>query len=244
MNTLIIDDEPAANTELKKMLRAYHQELTVVGEATNVHEGLMKIRKLKPELLFLDIEMPGGTGFDLIRQLGKDARPEIVFVTSRNEFAFQAFNCAALDYILKPVDQGSLATAVQRAKERMHQKNSSRRLEALLANIDASSNADKHIGIPNDHGIEFITAGDIICCQGSDGYTLIHLADGTRRTSSYPIGHYKKMLPTPDFFMTHRSFIVNRKHVVRLSADEISLNGGLKAEISRRRKKLVEDWLS
>lgn len=244
MNTLIIDDEPAANTELKKILRAAHPQINVVGQATNVHEGLLKISQLQPDLLFLDIEMPGGTGFDLIRQLKKESRPEIVFVTSRNEFAFQAFNCAVLDYVLKPVEPSALATAVKRAEERLSQKNSARRLEALLANMDATNNSEKQIGIPNDHGVEFVTAGSIICCQGIDGYTRIHLSDGRKRTSSYPIGHYKKMLPTPDFFMTHRSFVVNRRHVLRLSGDEIKLNQGLTAEISRRRKKLVETWLS
>jgi two-component system LytT family response regulator len=244
MNTLLIDDEPAANTELKKLLRAAHPQINIVGQATNVHEGLLKISQLEPDLLFLDIEMPGGTGFDLIRQLKKESRPEIVFVTSRNEFAFQAFNCAVLDYILKPVEPSTLAIAVKRAEERLRQKNSSQRLAALLANMDSSNNSEKQIGIPNDNGVEFVNAGNIICCQGIEGYTGIYLIDGSKRMSSYPIGHYKKMLPTPDFFMTHRSFVVNRRHVIKLTGDEISLNNGLKAEISRRRKKLVEEWLS
>lgn len=243
MNTLLIDDEAAANTELKNMLRSAHPQIRVLGEATNIHEGLLKIEQLEPDLLFLDIEMPGGTGFDLIRQLKQDARPEIVFVTSRNEFALQAFNCAVLDYVLKPVEPKALKTAVLRAQVRLHQKNSSRRLEALLANMDNDSNADKQIGIPSGTGVEFVMAGDIICCQGHDGYTHIHLVDGSRRTSSYPIGHYKKMLPTPGFFMTHRSFVVNKRQVKKYQKDELVLNGGLKAEISRRRRKLVEDWL-
>lgn len=244
MNTLIIDDEPAANAELKKMLKSAHPQVNIVGQATNISEGLLKIRQLKPDLLFLDIEMPGGTGFDLIRQLGRDSRPEIVFVTSRNEFALRAFNCAVLDYVLKPVEPKVLASAVKRAEERLHQKNSSRRLEALLTNMNATTNSEKQIGIPNDSGVEFVRAGNIICCQGIDGYTRIYLTDGSKRTSSYPIGHYKKMLPTPDFFMTHRSFVVNRQHVLNLSGDELALNQGLTAEVSRRRKKLVEGWLS
>lgn len=244
MKTLLIDDEPAANSELKSMLRSGHPQINILGEATNVKEALLKIKQLQPELLFLDIEMPGGTGFDLIRQLGNNARPEIVFVTSRNEFAFQAFNCAVLDYVLKPVETKALKTAVERAEERICQKNSARRLEALLSNIDTATNSEKQIGIPSDTGVEFVMAGNIICCQGSEGYTHIHLNDGTRRTSSYPIGHYKKMLPTPDFFMTHRSFVVNKRHVLKSSTDELALNRGLKAEISRRRKKLVDEWLS
>ncbi len=244
MNALLIDDEPAANTELKNMLRSAHPQINVVGEATNVHEALLKIGQLSPDILFLDIEMPGGTGFDLIRQLGETLRPEIVFVTSRNEFALQAFNCAVLDYVLKPVEPSALETAISRAEERLHHKNSARRLEALMSNMDSISNSEKQIGIPNDSGVEFVKAGDIICCEGFKGYTLIHLFDGSRRTSSYPIGRYKKMLPSPDFFMTHRSFVVNRQHVKKLLTDELALSGGLVAEISRRRKKLVEQWLA
>ncbi len=244
MNAILIDDEPAANAELKKILRSAHPEIRVVGEATNIHEGLLKIKQLTPDILFLDIEMPGGTGFDLIRQLGKGPRPEIIFITSHNEFAFQAFSCAVLDYVLKPVEPDALATAINRAAEQLHQKSSAQRLEALLSNMDSSNNAEKLIGIPNGSGVEFVKAKNIICCQGFKGYTSIHLAKGSKRTSSYPIGRYKKMLPVPDFFMTHRSFVINRKHVVSLSTDEIELTGGLKAEISRRRKKLVEEWLS
>jgi len=244
MNALLIDDEPAANTELKNMLRSAHPQIKVIGEATNVHGALLKIRQFKPDILFLDIKMPGGTGFDLIRQLGETARPEIIFVTSHNEFALQAFNCAVLDYILKPVESAALETAVSRAKERLHHKNSARRLEALLSNMDSINNSEKQIGIPNDSGVEFVKARNIICCQGFKGYTVIHLQDRSNRISSYPIGHYKKMLPTPDFFMTHRSFVVNKRHVKKIMADELLLNGGLTAEISRRRKKSVEQWLA
>jgi two-component system LytT family response regulator len=244
MNTLIIDDEPAANTELKKMLKSAHPQVHIVGQATNISEGLLKISQLLPDLLFLDIEMPGGSGFDLIRQLGKEYRPEIVFVTGRNEFALQAFNCAVLDYILKPVEPKALASAVKRAEERLHQKNSAQRLEALLANIDTNDNSKKQIGVPNETGVEFVKSGNITCCQGIEGYTRIHLVDGSKRISSYPIGHYKKMLPTPDFFMTHRSFVVNRQHVLNISGYELALGQGLTVEISRRRKKLVEAWLS
>jgi two-component system LytT family response regulator len=244
MNALLIDDEPAANTELKNMLRSAHPHINVVGEATNISEALLKISQLNPDILFLDIEMPGGNGFDLIRQLGETSRPEIIFVTSHNEFALQAFNSAVLGYLLKPVEPVALKTAISRAEERLHHKNSARRLEALLSNMDSTNNAEKQIGIPNDGGVEFVKAGDIICCQGFKGYTLIHLQDRSRRTSSYPIGRYKKMLPTPEFFMTHRSFVVNRQHVKKITADELGLSGGLTAEISRRRKKLVEQWLA
>ena len=125
---------------------------------------------------------------------------------------------------------------------RAHQR--ALRLEALLSNIDATNNSEKQIGIPNDAGVEFVSAGEIICCQGIEGYTRIYLSDNSQRTSSYPIGHYKKMLPTPDFFMTHRSYVVNRRHVLQVAGDEIALKQSLTAEISRRRKKLVEEWLS
>ena len=244
MNTMLIDDEPAANSGLRQMLNNKHPEIRIIGEATNAREGLVKIRQLRPDLLFLDIEMPGGTGFDLIRQLGEDERPEIVFVTSRDEYAFQAFNCAVLDYVLKPVEPQALATAVARAGERLHQKTSAHRLETLLSNMDNTVNLDRKIGIPNDSGVEFVKAGEIVCCEGFKGYTLIHLTNGTNRTSSYPIGRYKKILPAPEFFMTHRSFLVNREQVTRINQATLDLKNGMSAEISRRRKKLVEKWLS
>lgn len=223
----------------------HYPGIEVVADATNIGDGLLKIDLLKPELLFIDIEMPGGTGFDLVRQLKKGTRPEIVFVTSRDEYALRAFSCAALGYVLKPVEATALAEAIARATERIRQKNNELRLEALLTNLSATNHSEERISIPGKHGMEFVKAGNIMYCQGEERYTRIHLKGQGSRLSSYPIGEYRKMLPTPDFYPTHRSFLVNRLYVDRATRNgNLLLTNGTTVTVSRRRREEVANWLA
>ncbi|MFK8164430.1 MAG: LytR/AlgR family response regulator transcription factor [Lewinella sp.] len=244
MLTILIDDEPAAIIELQALLRKKHPNLTVAGSANNILDGLQKIETLKPDLIFLDIQMPGGSGFDLIRQLKKGNRPEIIFVTSQSNYAIQAFSCAALGYVLKPVEQKPLAEAITVAEERIRQKNNEQRLETLLKNLKTSDTSKQQIGIPHDRGVEFVPAGSIIYCEGVERYTRIHLKDNGTRLSSYAIGQYRKMLVDHDFYPIHRSILVNRRYVKGINrAGQLELTTHQKLTVSRRRRAEVEAWL-
>lgn len=244
MRTLLIDDEPAATILLQRMIETRHPELTVVGKAADVVGGLQLIRREQPELMFLDVEMPGGDGFELIRQLTDAERPEVIFVTSHADYAYDAFNCAALGFVLKPVEPPLLASAIARARQRISEKNSASRLSALLANIENTDNNRKQIGIPSERGVEFVRAADVIYCRGNDGYTDIVLTDGRLRTSAYPVGYYVKILPQPEFCAVHRSYIVNRNHVMRAGGQRVLLlSNGDTVEYSRRRTAQVNQWL-
>lgn len=226
------------------MLRKKHPNLLVAGSADNIRDGLQKIETVKPDLIFLDIEMPGGSGFDLIRQLKKGNRPEIIFVTSQSNYAIQAFSCAALGYVLKPVEWKPLAEAIGVAEERIRQKNNEQRLETLLENLKTSDSSKKKIGIPHDRGVEFVPAGSIVYCEGEERYTRIHLKEDGTRLSSYAIGQYRKMLADHDFYPIHRSILVNRNFVKRMNrAGELELTTKKRLTVSRRRRAEVEAWL-
>lgn len=189
--------------------------------------------------------MPGGTGFDLVRQLKKGARPEIIFVTSRDQYALRAFSCAALGYVLKPVATKALEDAIGLARERIRLKNNEQRLEALLTNLDTKDRSEERISVPGKNGMEFVMAGNIIYCQGIERYTRIHIKGKGSRLSSYPIGEYRKMLPADDFHPTHRSFLVNRSYVVRTTKDgNLLLTDGTVVTVSRRRREEVINWLT
>jgi two-component system LytT family response regulator len=245
MTAIVIDDEPAAINSFRKIASKACPSVTILGEAANIREGLLKIEKLKPDLIFLDIQMPGGSGFDLIRQLPKGDRPEIVFVTSEDRYAMQAIQVAALSYLIKPLVVRELRAAVVLAEKRIRQKNSEVRLEALLSNLGTQENALKKIGIPSDTGLEFIDAGDIIYCEGEEGYTRIHVLKEQYRLSSYSIGEYRKMLAAYDFFAVHRSYLVNRRYVKKYDrSGVISLTNGMTITVSRRRKAAVTEWLA
>ncbi len=244
MTALLIDDEPAAITSMRKILQTACPEITVLGSAGDVGEGLLKTEQLRPELIFLDIKMPSGTGFDLVRKMEKGNRPEIIFVTSDDSFAMQAIKVAAMGYLVKPVDAHELKVAVENASQRIRQKNSEVRLEALLANLETNEYARKKVGIPSEQGLEFIAAGDIIYCEGEDGYTRIHITGQASRLSSYSIGEYRKLLAPFNFFAVHRSFLVNRSHVQKqVRSGNVILSNGLEITVSRRRKEVVNNWL-
>lgn len=244
MTALLIDDEPAAITSLRKILGDCCSMVTILGSAGNIREALLKIEVLRPELIFLDIKMPNGSGFDLVRRLPAGTRPEIIFVTSDDTFAMQAIKVAALGYLVKPVDAKELAEAVRLAADRIRQKTSEIRLEALLSNLETQEHALKKVGIPSERGLEFVDAGDIIYCEGEDGYTRIHIKGQSARLSSYSIGEYRKMLVPFDFFPVHRSYLVNRRHVSKHDrSGSIFLTNGAQIKISRRRKEGVAKWL-
>ena len=246
MKVLLIEDEPAAVTILQQMLEVGHPDLTVAGVAYNVIDGLRLIAEQRPDLIFLDINFPVGTGFDLVRALSPGQRPEIIFVTSEDQYAHQAIRVAALGYILKPVDAGELAAAIELAQLRLRQKNSEQRLSALLENIDNRDQPEeKRVGIPSEGGVKFVRAGDIIYCEGVEGYTRIHLTDERPYLSSYSVGEYRRILDEQNFYPVHRSFIVNRGHVRSYTnGGEVSMTDGTTITISRRRRAAVLDWLN
>lgn len=243
MKTIIIDDEPAARTELRELLHQ-HSVIEVLGEAGDIEEALRQIDQLKPDLIFLDIEMPGGTGFDLVRQLPKGSSPEIIFVSGEKGYGLQAFRLAALDYITKPVVEEELADAIGRANIRVRQKASEQRLETVLQRLEGQEYTDNKITIPSEGENEEVRVGDILFCQGVDRYTRIHLADGTSRLSSYSLGQYRKMLPQPYFFVTHRSYLVHRRFAAGTpQKGRLRLTNGAFVLVSRMKREEVIKWL-
>ena len=241
----LIDDEPAAGRLLQSLLRDRHPEVDVLGVASTVQAAVECIEARKPDLLFLDINLPDGRGFEVLRHLPVERRPEVIFVTSEASYALQAIKVAALGYLVKPVDPDELAATLTTAKVRIRQRNSEERLRTLLGNLDQADRKNQRIGIPSEQGVEFVDAVDIIYCKGVDGYTSIVLQDGSRRLSSYSIGEYRKMLESMDFFGVHRSFLVNKQHVSGWAdGATLLLSNRDRISVSRRRKGAVTDWLA
>ena len=244
IQTVLIDDEPAANRGLAGLLESGHPNLEIAGVGTSRAEGLRLIAKVQPDLLFLDINLPDGTGFDLVRQLPLGQRPEIIFVTSEPGFAQQAIKVAALGYLVKPVDERELAEAIEIALMRIRQRNSEARLHHLLQNLERENQQDTQVGIPTEQGVDFVRAGDVLYCEGVDGYTRIVLDSSPSRLSSYSIGEYRKLLEPLGFLAAHRSYLVNRDHVVGWSTGGLlRMSSGDEITVSRRRKRDVLEWL-
>lgn len=231
---LIIDDEPKLSKVLKIKLERYCSGIEVVGEALNITEGYKKIKTLAPQLVFLDISMPGGSGFDLLDKF--DAVDfQIIFVTGFNDFVLDAMKVSAIDYLLKPVATEELKIAVQKAKERIDEKEKAEQYHLLKHNLNYLGNQKAKIAIPGSNS--FVEIKNIIRCQGWQKYTHIHLTDGSCILSSYNIGVFKDMLKTYNFYSTHKSHLINQKLITKyLKEGVVVMSDGSQVPVSRRKK--------
>lgn len=244
MRALIIDDEQDGTSTLKKMLDQNCRQVDVVGTSANAFDGRKQLEELKPDLVFLDIQMPGMSGLDMLAEM--DTRNfEVIFVTAHNQYMLQALQFSAADYLLKPVDEDRLAEAMQRVEKRLLQKDDNRSIDALLYNLQkAGSPNEMKLCIPTLKGFVVLKLEDIIVCEAEKNYTIIHLKDKKSITVSRPLLDYEKILEGTTFLRVHRTFLINLQHVKEYHRGEggvVIMSNGAEVEISRRRK---EEFLS
>jgi two-component system LytT family response regulator len=213
--------------------------LEVIGLASSAEEAREQIIALKPQLLFIDIAMPGKNGFDLLKDLG-EIEFEIIFVTAHNSYAVQAFHFSAVDYLLKPVDEELLLEAVKRAQRRIDEKTSGQHIQTLMHNILQKDTPHKmKLCIPSVKGFQVIDIQDIIYCEASSNYTNIHFTNRPFICASRPIHEYEELLGDSGFARIHKSYVINLEHVkeyMRGEGGSVMLSNGKELEVSRRKK--------
>lgn len=243
---IIIDDESKARILLESVIKNYCPELELVALCEDLPSGIKAIKKYKPSLVFLDIEMPGHSGLELLDFFNEDEIDfNVIFTTAYNEYALQAFRFSAIDYLLKPIQHTQLAEAVERFLRKQHQQKGLQ-LMSLKENLSASKNwEDKRIAVPSGQTIHFFKPSDIIMIKGEAAYSEIHLSNGNRLLASRNLRHFEEMLqPIPIFFRSHKSYIINRqavKEYVKSDGGYLSLVNGLQAGISTDK---VSEFLS
>jgi two-component system LytT family response regulator len=239
IKTILVDDEARALTSLEKLLSVHCPVIEVMGSCRDADEAIEMIRQVQPDLVFLDISMPGKDGFELLQDL-HGIPFEIIFVTAYNQYMLQAFQFSAVDYILKPVDYRLLVSAVDRAVQRIEQKSGIQHIETLLYNIRLKDNLRKRkLCIPSLKGFQVIESKDIIYCEANSNYTSIHLLDKPAILASKPLLEYENLLVDSGFIRVHKSFLVNLdqiKEYVKGEGGSLILSNGAEVEVSRRRK--------
>jgi two-component system LytT family response regulator len=240
LQAVIIDDEVSNIENLTILINKYCTEVTVAGTATNVEQGLLVIREMNPSLLFLDIQMPGKGGFDLLKSI---ANPdfEVIFVTAYDQYAIQAIKFSAIDYLLKPVNVNELVNAVDRAIMSAEKKMKNKRLENLIRSI--SNKNQLRIAIPGNRETLFINPQTILFCKSDNNYTIFHLQNKKKHTSSKPIFEYEQLLKEHGFIRCHQSYLVNSifvKSWIRVDGDRLLIDGGHEIPVSRNRKEKVK----
>lgn len=236
IKALLVEDEPKLREVLKIKLNKYCSNISIAGEASNIAEAYELIQIHKPDILFLDIAMPGGTGFDLLKKL-ETIDFEIIFVTGFNEYAIDALKLSAVDYLLKPVKTEELTVAVDKAVVRINQHKIKNDYSILQHNINTVDNQQAKIAIPSNDAFDFVTVKEIIRCEGWNKYTKIKLNSGKEIVSSYNIGVFKDMLLKYGFYSPHKSHIINRECILRyLKEGIIVMNDNSQVPLARRRK--------
>ena len=238
INAVIIDDEPKNVRVLKNMLREFCPEVSLLGEANNSNEGKELIQQKKPQLVFLDIEMPYGNGFDLLNAL-MPIDFEVIFVTAFDKYMLQALKYSALDYLLKPVNIEELKVAVQHAEVRIKKNSINQQLTVLLDNFKKHDLGLKKIAVPNAEGFDFILIEDIVRCEAQGAYTRIFTRDSKKILVSKPLKEYENLLPENIFLRVHHSHLVNLNHIKKYNRGRgcyIEMDDVTAIEVATRRK--------
>lgn len=236
--TILVDDEKGCRDTLQSLLDSF-PEINVVAQATSITEALELIQKEHPQLVFLDIEMPGGNGFELLESLNP-INFDIIFTTAYDQYAIKAIKYSALDYLLKPIDPDELAASIQRFSTKKHDQNLiNNQLKNLLTNI-SEENAHHKIAVPDGEGINFIKVKSIIRFQSEGSYTYMHTTEHPKPILiSKPMGDYQEMLTADSFVRIHRSHLINLNHVTKYVKGEgsyVLMSDGAKVEVARRKR--------
>lgn len=245
LKTIIIDDEPHAREKLQLLLNKYCKEVTVVATAKNAEEGLAAIKTHGPDLVFLDVEMPVHTGFDMLKQL-PSINFEIIFATAHDQYAIRAIRFSALDYLLKPVDPDQLQEAVAKAAERRNTIGIQKQYDVLKENLSTQSKEMEQLAIPSQQGMIFIKVADLVRCEADSNYTWFYMANKQKLVSSRTLKEYEEILTDSGFIRIHSAHLINRKHLkqyIKGEGGQVVMNDGTLLDVSRRRKPMVVDSL-
>ncbi len=242
IKTVIIEDEKKSSDALLHLLQKNCPDISVAGVAASVKEGIETAKNLRPELIFLDVMMPDGSGFDVLEKLS-DLKFDLIFTTASEKFAVKAIKYSALDYLLKPIDAEELKLAVKKVADRKSNTSSEKNLASLLENIKKSDEQYSKITLPTGNAYEVVQVKDIIRCEANDNYTNIYMVGGKKFLVSGTLKHYEELLPEKDFVRVHHSHLINMIHMLRFLKEDggyAVMSDGSKVEISRRKK---EDFL-
>jgi two-component system LytT family response regulator len=237
MRTVIIDDEEHARQTIARMIRDEADDVEIVGEAGDIQTGLELLRVEKPDVLLLDIDLPDGSGFDLLEQLPRyDFK--LIFITAFEEYAIKAFRFSALDYLLKPFDPDDVRTAFKKAREIIEKEETQLKLDAFLYNIEHMSKETRKIVLRTSESIHLVNVQDIMHCRSDGNYTHIFLSDRKKLLVSKTLKEFDTMLTPYGFFRIHQSHLINLNFMDHFSReqDQVVLKDATALPVSSRRK--------
>ncbi|OJU74843.1 MAG: hypothetical protein BGO29_05015 [Bacteroidales bacterium 36-12] len=245
LRAIIIDDIHNIRQKNMAVIKQHCPDVAIIAEADSVASGVAAIRKYLPDLVFLDVEMSDGTGFDLLQQL-KPIDFKVIFITAFQEFAIKAFRFSAIDFLLKPIDPADLIEAVKKARETLSKEMLELQFSTLFSNIERPRNLQKII-LKTAEKVYSINVQDIIRCESTKNYTTFYMLNGQKLLVSTTLKEYETMLLPLGFFRTHQSHLINMlyfDHYVKTDSGSIIMKDKTVIPLSVRKKEEFLNALS
>ena len=245
IRALLVDDEYSAREVLRNMLSQPGMEVTVIAEAENVEEAVTAFNKTKPDLIFLDIEMPYESGFGLFDRI-KIEDAKVIFTTAYSQYAIKAIKYSALDYLLKPISPQELKEALEKARKKIKDQNLD--LPSQLATLRAHllDERSQRLVLPINNGLEIIQKNEILYLEGDRNYTWIHSKNREKILTTKTLREYESLLTEKNFFRIYQSYIVNIDHAVKYingRGGSLMMSDGASLLVSREKKKALLEIL-
>jgi two-component system, LytTR family, response regulator len=239
LDTILIDDELLLLNGLEIMLKQNCPQVHVIAKCANANDAIIKIREMKPQLLLLDINMPGKSGLELLQEIDT-SNILIIFITAHNNYAIDAFKYSAIDYLLKPIDEQELQIAVEKAIKKSSELHWKEGMDTLMHNLKSTTSLQEmKICIPSLNGFQVIELKDIIVCNAQGAYTSFELVGNKKILSSKPLLVYEQLLEANSFVRIHKSSLINIHHLKQYIKGEggtVILSNNMEIEVSRRKK--------
>lgn len=238
LTAIIIDDETSSRNTLRQKLHNHCPEVTIIAECENAEEGIENIEQKKPDIVFLDVEMPRMNGFTMLQHL-KNKNFEVIFITAYDHYAIKAIKISALDYLVKPVEVEDLKTAVEKAIQKRKQSPGNNRVELLLQNILDEKKEHQRIAISSMEGLQFVVTDDIIYMEANSNYTIFFLTGNRKITATKTLKDFEELLPASIFIRIHHSYLINKNGVekyIKGDGGQVLMKNGVTLDVARRKK--------
>ena len=237
----LIDDEERSLSTLRQLIEKYCTEITIVSANQDIESAYQSILEHNPDVIFLDIAMPRGSGFDLLKRF-VSIHFEVVFVTAYDEYAIQAIKASALDYLLKPISIEELVDTVKRIKKRLQEKSTALHIDLLLENLNNKSTLAGRVAIPSHKGFELVSFDQVVKIVADGSYTQVFLVNGIKILTTLHLNDFEEMLPKTLFFRSHHSFIINLSQIrkyIKGDGGQVMMSDQSYVDIAKRKKKGV-----
>jgi two-component system, LytTR family, response regulator len=248
ITALLIDDDNNLRDGMKSILARYAPEMVIIGEADSVASGAVLLVKTKPQVVFLDIHLGDGTGFDLLEEVNKtgNVNSQIVFITAHEQYAIKAFRFSALDFLLKPVDPEELQKVIQKIKNVINTTDNYGHIDLLLENIRKKVDNFKRIALSNSDGIHVFEVSDIIRCESEDNYTKFFIKNNKPILISKTLKEYEDLLTEHGFERIHQSHLINLaylKSYIKKDGGYVVMADNSNLPISQRKRDRLQEIL-